>query len=354
MKAIVLCAGRGTRLYPLTLSMSKHLIPVANKPILFYGLQAIRDAGITEVAIVVSEPKTDIEEAVGNGSQFDLDITYIVQRDPKGLAHAVKICEDFIGDSSFLLFLGDNLITGGINQFVDYYRKDNPDSLILLYEVEDPERFGVAELSGKQIIRVHEKPKNPPTNLAIIGTYIFDHSIFDAINQLKPSARGEYEITDAIQHLIDNKKVVEYFKVDGWWKDTGIPDDIIAANSYMLDSIETEIIGSVDAASKIHGRVQIGKGTEIVNSTISGPVSIGNNCRIENSYVGSYCSIGNNGIIEESEIEHSVVMENSSIMNIERRIGHSLIGRNIELRKKKKRPGVNKFILCDNSKVTLV
>ncbi len=354
MKAVILCAGKGTRLYPLTLSISKHLIPVANQPILFYGLEAISEAGITEVAIVVSELKGDIEKAVGDGKEFGLNITYILQKNPKGLAHAVKICQDFVGDSPFLMFLGDNLMTGGLTKFVNYFREEKPNSLILLYEVDNPSSFGVAELEGKRIIRVLEKPENPPTNLAIIGTYIFDTTIFNAIDNISPSARGELEITDAIQYLIDNKEIVEFFNIDGWWIDTGKPEDIIAANTFMLDRIQRSILSPVEDNSRVMGRVSIGKNCKIVNSTISGPVIIGDNCTIENSYIGSFTSFGENVTISHSEIEHSVVMDNSEISDIDRRIGYSLIARNILLRKKKKRPEVHRFILCDNSKVTLV
>jgi len=349
MKAIILCAGLAKRLYPLTVTMSKHLIPVANKPILFYSLEAMKEAGVEEVGIIVGATRQDIEEEVGNGDRWGLRVTYIPQEDPKGLAHAVKISRDFLGDEPFIMYLGDNLLKEGLGGFARHFRENKPNALILLYKVKNPSQFGVAIVEEGRVKEVMEKPKDPPSNLALVGAYIFDRHIFEAIDAIKPSARGEMEITDAIQFLIQNGYTVESHPVSGWWKDTGQPQDIIEANRFMLDSIQRDIHGEVSEKSQVVGRVKIDEGTEIRDSIIRGPVAIGKNCRIVNSFVGSYTSIGDGVVIENSEIEHSVVMRQSSIRDIEGRIDASLLGRNVRVSKIRTRPRVYKLIHGDNS-----
>jgi glucose-1-phosphate thymidylyltransferase len=357
MKALFLCAGKGTRLRPLTSSMSKHLLPVANKPILFYGLEQIADSGIRDVGIVVGENSTDIEAAVGNGSKFGLKVTYILQDNPKGLAHAVKVGRDFVGDDDFVVYLGDNLLMESVKPMVEKFNSNHekPSAMVLLTRVDNPSQFGIAELdSAERILRVVEKPENPPTDLAIIGIYLFDKRIFKAIDGIKPSDRGELEITDAIQYLIDNQMTVQSHIVGDWWKDTGRPDDIIEANRFFLERIEADIQGSIDSNSHVVGQVQIHKKAKIINSTIRGPVVIGKNTVIENSFVGPFTSIGDDVRIIHSEIEHSVVCADSVIENIEGRIDESLIGKNVILRKVDKKPRVFRFILGDNSKSELI
>lgn len=353
MKAIILCAGMAKRLYPLTVTMSKHLIPVANKPILFYGLEAIRDVGVTEVGLVVGATRKDIEEAVGSGKKWGLNVTYIPQENPQGLAHAVKISRNFLKDEPFIMYLGDNLLKEGLSSFVDNFNLHKPNALILLYEVNNPSQFGIAIVENGQVKKVMEKPKNPPTNLALVGAYIFDHNIYTAIDAIKPSARGELEITDAIEYLIENNYDVEPHHVSGWWKDTGRPEDIIEANRFILDGIKTDIQGKINGNSQIVGRVQIEKGTEINDSIVRGPVAIGKNCRINNSFVGPYTSIGDGVVLENSEIEHSVMMGNSSIRNIAGRIDNSLLGRNVTVSKIETKPNVYKLIHGDNSSTEL-
>ncbi|MBI5186458.1 MAG: glucose-1-phosphate thymidylyltransferase [Nitrospinae bacterium] len=353
MKAIILCAGMAKRLYPLTVTMPKHLIPVANKPILFYGLEAIRDVGVTEVGIVVGATRKDIEAAVGNGDKWGLRITYIPQENPQGLAHAVKISRNFLQEEPFIMYLGDNLLKEGLNSFADNFNKNKPNALILLYEVSNPSQFGIAIVENGQVKKVMEKPKNPPTNLALVGAYIFDHTIYEAIDAIKPSARGELEITDAIEYLIENGFVVEPHHVSGWWKDTGRPEDIIEANRFILDGIKTDIHGQIKGKSQIVGRVAIETGTEIIDSIVRGPVAIGKNCKIINSFVGPYTSIGDGVVLENSEIEHSVMMGNSSIRNIDGRIDNSLLGRNVKVNKIEAKPHVYKLIHGDNSSTEL-
>jgi len=351
MKAIILCAGLGTRLYPVTLSMSKHLIPVANKPILFNSLEMMRDAGITEVGLIIGERNLDIKDAVGDGSRWGLKTTYILQKNPKGLAHAAKMAQEFVGDETFVMYLGDNLLEEGLTGFVSHFNKTKPNALILLYEVDEPSHFGIAELRDEHIVRVVEKPKDPPSNLAIIGAYIFDKNIFTAIDNIKPSWRNELEITDAIQYLIENKFNVQPHRVGGWWKDTGRPEEILEANHFLLNSIKPENNGKIDADTKIHGAVMIGEGAEITNSEICGPVIIGKNCKIKGSFVGEYTSIGDETIIENCQIEHSVVLEKTTISHVGSRIEQSLIGKKVTIKGSGEKSSEYRFILGDHSSV---
>jgi glucose-1-phosphate thymidylyltransferase len=350
MKALILAGGKGTRLKPLTNTIAKHLLPVANKPILFYGLEQIKEAGINEIGIVISpETNADLKLAVSNGSRWGVNITYILQSPPLGLAHAVKTARDFLADSPFLLFLGDNLIKDGVKRLVSEFNTHSPDALIVLKEVADPRAFGVAEIdvSGK-VIRVVEKPKEPKSNLALVGAYIFAPVIHDTIAQLKPSYRGEYEITDAIQALLDMGKDVRSHILQGWWLDTGKKSDLLEANRIILDEyLKHSVKGEVDFKSRIEGRVEISSGSKIENSHIQGPVSIAANCHIINSHIEPYTSIGADTIIENSSLKNSIILDNSKLMNIQL-LTDSVIGRNVRLTKTEQNPKVIKLFFGDD------
>jgi glucose-1-phosphate thymidylyltransferase len=352
MKALILAGGKGTRLKPITHTIPKQLLPVANKPIMFYVLDQIREAGITDIGIIISPETGDyIREAVSDGSRWNSHITYIPQANPKGLAHAVKTAQAFLGDSTFLMFLGDNLIEGGVKSFVQEFRSHSPDAMVLLKEVPDPRLFGVAELNGKgEVIHLVEKPKEPKTNLALVGIYLFTPLIHRAIAKIKPSWRGELEITDAIQKLLDMGKKVRSHILTGWWLDTGKKDDLLEANRVVLDSLlKRDVRGEIDAKSKIVGRVEIKEGAKVENSTIRGPVSIAEGCQIRNSFIGPFTSIGAGTVIEDSSVGHSVILENSRIYRIER-LEDSLIGTRVELRRADERfNAVKIFVGCDSS-----
>lgn len=350
MKALILSGGKGTRLRPLTYSGAKQLVPVANRPILFYCIDNIAQVGIKEIGIIISpETGQEIKEAVGDGSLWNVKIQYILQDTAGGLAHAVKVARDFLKDSPFVMYLGDNLIGGGIDRFLQEFEKNSPDALILLKEVEEPKNFGVAEVSQTGgIIRLIEKPDEPPSNLALIGIYIFSHNIHKAIDLIQPSKRGELEITDAIQKLIDIGLSVESFILDGWWLDTGKKDDLLTANVIVLDEwLKSAIQGTVDNESRILGRVAIGKGSVIKGSNIRGPAIIGENTVIENSFVGPYSSIGNNVKIRHSAVEHSVIMDGSELNDIERMEG-SLIGRRVKLFRNKRHKALRLMVGDDS------
>jgi glucose-1-phosphate thymidylyltransferase len=335
MKALVLAGGKGARLKPLTTTVAKQLLPVANKPILFYVLEQIKKAGITDIGIIISpETGNSIKEAVGDGSKWKAQITYILQSEPLGLAHAVKTGQEFLGDAPFLMFLGDNLIQGGIVQFVKQFQQNSPDALILLKEVKETHLFGIAELDKRrQVVYIEEKPKHPRSNLAVVGIYIFSPAIHEAVAQIKPSWRGELEITDTIQRLIDHGRRVESHILEGWWLDTGKKDDLLEANRVVLDEfLKRDIKGKVDSESRIVGRVEIREGVEVEKSTVRGPVSIAEGCQIRNSFIGPFTSIGAGTIIEDSSVEHSVILEQGRIYRIER-LEDSLIGKRAELRK---------------------
>ncbi|MFN4218337.1 MAG: glucose-1-phosphate thymidylyltransferase, partial [Candidatus Bipolaricaulia bacterium] len=338
MKAIILCAGEGTRMRPLTYTGAKHLIPVANKPVIFYSIEAIAQAGINELGIVVSPHREEeFKLTVGDGSRWGMRISYILQRQPKGLAHAVSCAQEFVGREPFLVYLGDNLLENGVADVVREFERGHANASIVLYEVEDPRSFGVAQLKDGQIIRVIEKPTEPPSNLAIVGVYLFDEKIFDAIREIKPSWRDELEITDAIQRLIDKGYRVVPHLVQGWWKDVGKPDDMLHANRLLLERITTQIEGKLDSRSQIKGRVQVAPGANIINSELRGPLVIGEGAVIEDSFIGPFTAIGPRVTVRQSEIEYSIVMEGSRIEGIGR-VDHSLIGRNVQISKKESRP----------------
>jgi len=355
MKALVLAGGKGTRLKPLTATIAKHLLPMANKPILFYALQQITEAGIKDIGIIVSpETATCIKEAVGDGSKWNARITYIPQVEPLGLAHAVKTAKDFLGDSSFLMFLGDNLIQGGVTQFVEEFNRRSPDALIVLKAVKETHLFGIAELDETgRVFRVEEKPKHTSSNLAVIGIYMFSPVVHRAVSQIKPSWRGELEITDAIQKMIDTGNKVYSHIFEGWWFDTGKKDDILEANQVVLDEfLVRDVRGEIDSQSRIVGRVEIGKGSRVENSTIRGPTSIAEGCQIKNSFVGPFTSLGMGTRIENSSIERSVVLNDSHISHIER-LQDSLIGSRVELKKADERFRAVKLFIGDDAKLEL-
>jgi len=356
MKGLILSGGKGTRLYPLTYTRAKQLIPVANEPVLHRVIRAIRDAGITEIGIVVGDTEPEIREAVGSGEKWGVAVTYIRQSAPAGLAHAVKESLGFLGEERFVMFLGDNVLQGGISPLIRQFADSNWNSQIVLKQVANPQQFGVAVLKENgQIERLIEKPKQPPSDLALVGIYMFDHNIRQAVHAIQPSTRGELEITDAIQWLIENGYAVHPYVHKGWWIDTGKPSDMLTANDHVLEELTPKIEGTVDAASKIDPRVTVEKGAVVTNSVIRGPAIIGENARITNAYIGPFTSLYYNVVVENSEIEHSIVLENSSIINVTTRIQDSLIGRNAQVtHTPTKRPHSINLNLGDYSQIDLV
>ena len=356
MKAIILSGGKGTRLRPLTYTGAKQLVPVANKPILWYGIESITAAGITEIGIIISpETGEEVKSKTGSGDRFGAKITYILQDKPLGLAHAVKVAQPFLGDSPFVMYLGDNLVQSELDLFLDKFKSQHLDALTLLCEVENPSAFGVAKVdeSGK-VLELIEKPKNPPSNLALVGVYLFSSEIHKAIANIQPSARGELEITDAIQYLIDRQQSVASFRLSGWWLDTGKKDDLLAANQIILDTcLESTIEGSIDEPSKVSGRVHVGEGSQIINSMIRGPVTIGKNCKIENCFIGPYSSIADNVTLIDIDIEHSVILKEASLEGISDRIVDSLVGERARLKAASQRPKALRFMIGDDSKIEL-
>jgi len=351
VKGLILSGGKGTRLRPLTYTSAKQLVPIANKPVLFYGIEAIADAGIRDIGIVVGDTHAEIRAAVGDGSRWGVRVTYIEQDAPRGLAHAVKISQDFIGQDPFVMYLGDNLLDKGITHFVEEFRRERPAAQILLTKVPDPQMFGVAQLRDGQVVRLVEKPKEWIGDLALVGVYMFGPQVFDAVNRITPSFRNELEITDAIQDLIDHGLTVRPHIVEGWWKDTGKLEDMLEANRLILDTFETRVEGSVDAESRIEGKVVIEPGAVIERSTIRGPAIIGQGARIIHAYVGPFTSIMNGVEIQDTEIEHSIVLEGSSLRNLSNRVTDSLIGRNVRIYREPVKPSAYRFMLGDNSEV---
>jgi glucose-1-phosphate thymidylyltransferase len=351
MKGLILSGGKGTRLRPLTYTSAKQLVPVANKPVLFYGLEAMAGAGVRDVGIVIGDTGAEIRAAVGDGSRWNVRITYIEQDAPRGLAHAVLISQGFIGTEPFVMYLGDNLLNKGIKPFVDRFLLERPAAQILLAHVPDPQMFGVAELRDGHVVRLVEKPKEPKSDLALVGVYLFGPEIFESVRRIRPSWRDELEITDAIQDLIDRGLVVHPDVVDGWWKDTGKLEDMLEANRLILDTLERRIEGTADAGSRIEGKVVIEPGAQIERSVVRGPAIIGARSRILHSYVGPFTSIMNDVEIRDSEIEHSIVLEGSVISDLASRVEDSLIGKNVKIHRLPVKPSAYRFMLGDNSEV---
>jgi glucose-1-phosphate thymidylyltransferase len=353
MKALVLSGGAGTRLRPITHTSAKQLLPVANKPVLFYGLEAIRDAGITDVGVVVGDTAPAIREAVGDGSAFGLHVTYIPQEAPLGLAHAVLVAQDFLGDDDFVMYLGDNFIVGGIAELVEEFRAARPDAQIMLTQVPDPRDFGVAELDeAGQVVGLEEKPAEPKSDLALVGVYMFTPCVHEAVRSLRPSWRGELEITEAIQRLIDDGRKVASTTISGYWKDTGNVTDMLEVNRLVLETVEPLRRGVVHPGCELIGRVVIGEGAEVSGSRIVGPAIIGAGTRVANSYIGPFTSVAEECAITDSEIEYSIVLRGASIRGV-RRIEASIIGRAVEVTPAPRVPKAHRLILGDHSKVQI-
>ena len=355
LKGLILSGGKGTRLRPITHTSAKQLVPVANKPVLFYGIEALVEAGVKEIGIVIA-PETggEIREAAGDGSQFGAAITYIEQDAPSGLAHAVLTAEQFLGDSPFVMYLGDNLLRDGIKELVDTFRSEEPDALILLTPVPDPEHYGVAELEDGRVSRLVEKPAQPATDLALVGVSMFTPQVFEAARAIEPSGRGELEITDAIQHLVDSGLRVDPHIVHGWWKDTGQVQDMLEANRLILDDLEERLDGELDEESSIEGRVAIEEGARLERSTVRGPAIIGRGAVIRDAYIGPYTAIGEDVKIDGAELEHSIVLAGSEINELEYRIEASLIGRNVRIGKGPALPKAYRFVVGDNAEIQIL
>jgi glucose-1-phosphate thymidylyltransferase len=353
MKALILSGGMATRLRPITYTSAKQLVPVGNKPVLFHAIESVVSAGITEIGIVVGQTKDEVKAAVGDGSRWSASVTYIEQPEPLGLAHAVLISEKFIGRDRFVLFLGDNFLKGGIRSFVEDFREGKQNALIILTKVPNPSEMGVAEVDGSRIVRLVEKPKVPPSDLGIVGIYFFDRHIFEAARNIKPSWRNELEITDAIQYLIDHQLDVRARVITDRWIDTGKKDDLLDVNRVILADLERRIEGTISGACEITGNVVVEEGAEIVDSTVRGPAIIGKNSRVVRSYVGPFTSIYHHVVIEDSEIENSIVLENTHIVNAGGRIDASLIGREVRVQRSGKRPKAYTLMLGDHSQVEL-
>jgi glucose-1-phosphate thymidylyltransferase len=354
VKALIASGGRGTRLRPITHTRNKHLIPIANKPILHYAVEAAAQAGIKEIGIVVNADSDEVPQAMGDGSRWGVRITYIPQLTPGGLAQVVALAEPFIGTDKFIFYLGDNMVVGGVKRFIDEFEKSGCSCFLTLARVKDPERFGVPEIKDGAIVGVEEKPKHPKSSYAVAGIYLYDHSIFEAVKAIRPSARGELEISDAHQYLIDRGLKVGYVEITGWWKDTGKPTDLLEANRLVLDNLTPEIAGDVDARSTVAGKVVIEKGSRIINSVLRGPVIVGENCVIEDSYIGPFSSIGNGTTVRGSEIEYSIILRDCRVLNVGIRLEGCILGNDVEIVEGTGRPRVHRFMIGDQSRVELV
>src|SRR3954466_612220 len=353
LKGLILSGGKGTRLRPITHTSAKQLVPVANKPVLFYGIEAMAQAGIEEVGIIIApETGDEIREAAGDGARFGVQITYIVQDEPAGLAHAVLTAEPFLRDDPFVMYLGDNLLQGGIQDLVQAFTTNEPDALILLTPVPDPEHYGVAELDGDRVVALAEKPPEPRTDLALVGVYMFTGGIHDAARAIKPSARGELEITDAIQHLVDTGKRVEPHIVRGWWKDTGRLDDMLEANRLILATVETRVEGEL-VDSQVEGHVVIEEGAVLTNCTVRGPAIIGAGARLTDCYIGPYTAVGEGCHVDRAEIEHSILLANSTVHQLNGRLESSLLGRNVKVSRDVGQPKAFRFMVGDNCEIAI-
>ncbi len=354
MKGLILSGGKGTRLRPLTYTSAKQLVPIANKPVLFYGVEAIVAAGIRDIGVVVGDTREEIRAALGDGSRFGARVTYIEQDAPRGLAHAVLISEPFLKGEPFVMYLGDNVIADGITALVDDYRKLGCNSQILLARVPNPSQFGVAELENGRVVRLTEKPKQPKSDLALVGVYMFDDSIFEAVKAIRPSPRNELEITDAIQWLVDHGKSVHPHLVSGWWKDTGKIEDMLEANRIILDTFTARGLEHAGPDSRVEGKVVIEKGARLENATVRGPAVIGAGAVIRDAFVGPYTAIGPDCVVDRCEIENSIVLEGSRLERIPARIADSLIGKNVRIHPGLERPRVHRFLVGDNSEIGIV
>jgi len=355
IKGLILSGGKGTRLRPLTHTSAKQLVPVANQPVLFYGIHAMAEAGIDEVGIIVA-PETggEIRAAAGDGAQFGVSITYIDQAEPLGLAHAVLTAEEFLGDSPFVMYLGDNLLRNGITDLVHTFEAEAPDALILLTKVPDPENYGVAELSDDgSVSQLVEKPTEPATDLALVGVYMFTSAIMESARAIRPSGRGELEITDAIQHLIDRGLTVEPHEVTGWWKDTGRLEDMLEANRLILDVMEARNDGEL-VESAVEGRVTIEAGARLVRSSVRGPAIIGAGALIEDAYVGPYSAISPGVVVRRAEVEHSILLQDSRVEDLDARVESSLIGRGVTIVRSGEKPRAYRFMVGDSSSIGLI
>jgi glucose-1-phosphate thymidylyltransferase len=353
LKGLVLSGGAGTRLRPITHTSAKQLVPVANTPVLFYGLRSLRDAGVREVGIVVGDTHAEIEAAVGDGGAFDLEVTYLRQEAPLGLAHAVLTAEEYLGDSSFVMYLGDNLLRDGITELVDEFRRSRPDAMILLQKVPNPQAYGVAELAEGRVRRLEEKPAAPASDLALVGVYMFTPEIFASAKAIRPSRRGELEITDAIQHLIDRGLRVEPHVVSGWWKDTGRLEDMLEANRLIMDVLEARVEGEV-VRSSIEGRVVVEEGARVVDSAVRGPAIIGAGALIDHAYVGPYTAVSSGVVVRRAEVEHSILLEDSRIEDLDARVESSLVGRNVTIARSDAKPRAYRFMVGDSSTIGLL
>ncbi len=354
LKGLILSGGHGTRLRPITHTSAKQLVPVANKPVLFYGIEAMVDAGIGEIGIIIApETGEEIQAAVGDGSAWNIKVTYIEQDEPLGLAHAVLTAEDFIKKSPFVMYLGDNLLKDGIAALVDDFKSREPDASILVTKVPDPEHYGVAELDGDKVVKLVEKPAEPRSDLALVGVYMFRDSIFDAARAIEPSGRGELEITDAIQHLVDAGDRVEPHVVRGWWKDTGRLDDILEANRLILEDIQPQIEGEL-VNSEVKGRVVVKPTARLENSQVRGPAIIGEGVVLKDAYVGPYTAIDDDVTIEKAEVEHSIILSGATISNLGGRMEASLLGRNVKLERNNAMPRAYRFMVGDNSEIGIL
>jgi glucose-1-phosphate thymidylyltransferase len=353
LKGLVLSGGSGTRLRPITHTSAKQLVPVANRPVLFYGLEALRDAGVTDVGIIVGDTHAEIEAAVGDGSALGIRATYIRQEAPLGLAHAVLTAEEFLGDSPFVMYLGDNLLRDGITDLVERFRAGDADAMILLQRVANPRAYGVAELQDGRVTRLVEKPPEPKSDMALVGVYLFTKAILDSAKAISPSARGELEITDAIQHMIDRGLSVEPHEVTGWWKDTGRIDDMLEANRLILDVVLPRIEGDL-VDTTVEGRVVVERGARLVNSSVRGPAVIGAGAVIENAYIGPYTAISEGVVVRGAEVEHSILLHNSRIEDLDARVESSLIGRDVVIARSDAKPRAYRFMIGDSSSVGLI
>ncbi len=353
VKGLILSGGRGTRLRPITFTSAKQLVPVANKPILYYGIEALAASGIHDIGIVVGDTRQEIKDAVGDGGRFGVSVTYIEQEAPLGLAHAVLISEPFLGAEPFCMYLGDNLIRERLEPLVARFREEKPNCQILLARVPNPDQFGVAELRDGQVIRLVEKPVTPPSDLALVGVYMFDATVFRAVKAIEPSARGELEITDAIQWLIDQGHLVRPHVIEGWWKDTGRLEDILEANRIILDTLMARNEGWVED-SEILGKVIVEAGARLTRSTVRGPAIIGRDAVIEDAYIGPFTSVGDRVTVRGSEVEHSILLEGASVADVGGRIESSLIGRNVAIYRTAAKPRAFTFMLGDQSEVGLI